>query len=504
MRELRIGIILSYLTIFITNITGLFATSLIVKNLPISDYGIYILAGSLVAYLGVLDAGITNSTARFIAKYKELEGKAGGGNFVGFIFKNVLILAFFISCLSWLIYFSFDYFLSKTINTQQIGLLKDIWFFSVSILILSVFNNFVIGYSAGNEKFIFNRLVIIIKCLVRVLAIYLIFNNIPSVIILLKIDLVIMVVVLFFNFFYTYFFLKMRLHFRAIERVKKVELYQYSSWILVFLLATQLQWQSGQIIAAKYLSSDASAIYGVGVMLGTYYGAFASAISGVFLARATKMAYQKGISANEINEITARIGKLILMVLLPILGGFILFGKSFISLWIGDAFQQSWDIALLIMIGYTIPLITAFASQFAEGKGLFRYRSLLYLISALIGIVSSIFLLKNISVLGLGFGIFIGLCVNSILLIFYYHFIIKVNMILFFNKIRILVIPALLSVLIGRFLMSVIAVYDFNASHTWYGLMLSGIIYILIYLLMIFLFSFSKDEKKAIINNFKY
>ena len=94
--------------------------------------------------------------------------------------------------------------------------------------------------------------------------------------------------------------------------------------------------------------TTAVAIYGVGIMLGTYYGAFSTAISSVFLPRATQMTALEA-SGEELTLMMVRIGRFSLITLLMILGGFLLYGQQFILLWVGKTYQNSWLVALIIM-----------------------------------------------------------------------------------------------------------------------------------------------------------
>ena len=68
--EIKLGAILSYVTIFLNTIVGLLYTPFMLRQLGQSEYGLYMLIGSLVAYISILDFGLHNTVYRFIAKYQ--------------------------------------------------------------------------------------------------------------------------------------------------------------------------------------------------------------------------------------------------------------------------------------------------------------------------------------------------------------------------------------------------------------------------------------------------
>ncbi|MCD7900826.1 MAG: oligosaccharide flippase family protein [Bacteroides sp.] len=85
MGEIKKGIILSYALIILTNITGLFLTPYIIKNLGDSQYGLYSLLGALIAYLSIFDLGLNNTIVRYVSKYRAEKNKVVEENFLATI-----------------------------------------------------------------------------------------------------------------------------------------------------------------------------------------------------------------------------------------------------------------------------------------------------------------------------------------------------------------------------------------------------------------------------------
>ena len=74
MNQLKAGAALSYLSIALNMVVGLVYTPYLLRMLGQSEYGLYSLAASLIAYLTVLDLGFGNAIVRYTAKFRT-EGK---------------------------------------------------------------------------------------------------------------------------------------------------------------------------------------------------------------------------------------------------------------------------------------------------------------------------------------------------------------------------------------------------------------------------------------------
>ena len=78
--QLKMGVILSYITLIIGNIIPLFYTPWMLNILGKSEYGIYSLSNSIVGYLSLLSFGLGNSMVKFITDYIAKEDKKGERN----------------------------------------------------------------------------------------------------------------------------------------------------------------------------------------------------------------------------------------------------------------------------------------------------------------------------------------------------------------------------------------------------------------------------------------
>ena len=73
MNQRKAGAMLSYVYLAITFAIGIIYTPLLLKFLGDSEYGVYSVASSAIAFLAILDLGFSQTMVRYVARYKALE-----------------------------------------------------------------------------------------------------------------------------------------------------------------------------------------------------------------------------------------------------------------------------------------------------------------------------------------------------------------------------------------------------------------------------------------------
>lgn len=489
MSQIRAGIVLSYVSIVIANLAGLITTPIIVNTLGKESYGIYLLLLSFVSYIGLVDLGITNTINRFIAKYRALNDYSQERKFISLIIKIILIVTFLILGLGFFLIKNIENFINpQTISTIPIESIRLVIWGLLLALILNIFTGFVNGYLAAYENFIFIKSIDIFKVILRLMLLWLLFMNQGNILFLVILDLIIAFIVFFFSLLYFFRVKSIKIKIFLYDKLMLKEIMSYSIWVFVFSAISQIQWQSGQIIIGYKLPSSAVAIYGIGIVLGTYYGAFAVAISGVFISRTTYKVYTYE-NSDELTKYMIEVGRMCAFVLMLILINFITVGKDFIQLWVGKDFLPAWIIAVMIMITYSIPLTQSIANQVLEAKKMFSFKSKVYLLCLMFGTLLGYILLDYYDILGMAFGIITGWAIAIIIMNFYYHFILNLDMIAFFKSLKELAIMTAIVIIFGY------GINLLDSHNTWVIIIFKSLIISLLYLLLIYKFVLNNTEK---------
>ncbi len=491
MSQLKKGAILSYITIFLTNVIGLLLTPFIIKKLGDAEYGLYMLIGAFVGYISVLDFGLNNAIVRFVAKYRAEKDKRGEENFLAITMGIYGVISLIIALVGLVLYFNLDGIFSNSLTNDELSKAKVMFIILIFNLAITLPGGAFTAICSGYEHFVFPRTINIVRYLVRSLMVVGLLILGGDAIGLVILDTIMNLLVIVFNGYYVFKKLKVtfKLHFFEIPLVK--EIFSYSVWIFILALVAQFQWKAGQIALGTLANTTLVAIYAVGIMLGTYYGAFSGAITGVFLPRATKMIVENA-TGKELTLMMIKIGRISLLVLLMILGGFILFGKQFIILWVGENYIDAWFVALIIMIGYTTPLVQAFANLILDAKSLFKFKAFIYIILLGLGTLGGAFMVKTYGIIGMVAGTSMGWLIGQIIMNIYFSKVIHLDMLLFFKKLFSKTIPAFLIIMI-------IGYFIGNISGTgWLNFIIKAILYCSVYGLVMYFIGMLESEKEII------
>jgi O-antigen/teichoic acid export membrane protein len=490
MSQLKKGAILSYVTIILTNGIGLVLTPFMIQKLGDSEYGLYTLIGSLIGYISILDFGLNNAIVRFVAKYRALEDRKGEDNFLATTMLIYTIIASLILAVGVFLYYHLETVFTK-LTPSELDKAKVMFGILIFNLTITLPGGAFSAIANAYEHFVFPRVLNIVKYLVRSLllvAVLLWGGDAVSIVVL---DTVINLLVIGINAFYVFNKLQVRFKLHKVELILVREIFNYSFWIFVFAIMGQFQWQSGQVILGVVSGTTAVAIYGVGIMLGTYYGTFSTAISSVFLPRATKMTTLEATGA-ELTAMMIRIGRFSLITLLMILGGFLLYGQQFIQLWVGKTYQNSWLIALIIMVSYTLPLVQSFANSILEAKSTFAFKATTYITLIVLGTILGYFLIERWGVFGLISGTTLGWIISQFIMNIYYHKVLKLNIPLFFKELfRKIFLTFVLTVVLGFAL-------NFLPGSDWFNLLVKISVYMLQFSFLMFTFGMNQTERDTI------
>lgn len=92
-KQIKVGMIFSYVLIIFNTLYGLFITPYIIGQLGTSEYGVYKTISSLSASLMVLDLGIGSTVMRFVAKYRAVNDDESIPNFVAMSLIQAVLLS---------------------------------------------------------------------------------------------------------------------------------------------------------------------------------------------------------------------------------------------------------------------------------------------------------------------------------------------------------------------------------------------------------------------------
>ena len=194
-------------------------------------------------------------------------------------------------------------------------------------------------------------------------------------------------------------------------------------------------------------------------------------------------------------EIFTNVGRFNNYIVLLVLTGFILVGKSFIVLWVGPEYETAYYAGVILMISGYIPAVQTLGVNIQNAKNMHKIRSVVYFGVACINVVSSIFLIKQWGVIGTCLGtLFATLLGHGIFMNYYYHKKVGLNIVRFWKKIIRWLIPVIILTTIGKIVLIYLPV------NSWITLFAFAFGYSFIYLIMLAALELKADERKKIID----
>ena len=425
-----------------------------------SEYGLYSLAISVIAYLTILDLGFGNAIVRYTSKFRA-EGKLReqeemfGMFFI--IYWGISVLAFAISIfLIW----NTEYLFSSHMTVEEIERMRIILLlmsFNLAFTFpMSIWGAIITAY----ERFVFQKTLNIIRTLLNPLVMIVFLLNGYKAISLVVVTTFFNVLTLVINYFYCKRKLHIKLRFSKIRWGFLKEVMTYSFWIALNAIMDNIYWSSGQFILGMYCGTTAVAIYAVAIQLKNMYFMFSTAISSVFLPKVTCMV-SKGTSDDDMSSLFIRTGRLQFLIMSFILVSFIVFGKSFIKLWAGDSYEEAYTIALLFFIPTLVPLIQNLGITILQARNQMRFRCISYVIIAIGSLFMSIPLSKTYGGIGCAIATASALVLGQIIIMnIYYHKVIHINISKFWRQITQMSVIPILACIVGYLVFSSIDILD--------------------------------------------
>ena len=420
--QIKIGVVLGYINMIVNILVSLIYVPIMLKLMGQSEYGLYSLVASVIAYLSVLDMGFGNAMIRFVSKSKvkkdKEEEKKINGLFL-FLYLIIGVIAFLVGLV--LIFNVANIF--KVLTVAELAKAKII----MAILVVTVAISFPLSvfdsYVVASEKFTFSKTLALIKNIMFPLTVlpflFMGYKAITLVIISSTYTLIMHLI----NLYYCFKKLDMKLYFSF--KIKDKELFRsivaYSMFIFLNIIIDNLYANTDQVILGIVSGTVAVSIYAVGVKITSINQNFSTNISGVFFPRVTKT-LEEVDGVKKVSDIFIKVSRIQLYVLALILFGFIVFGKSFINLWLGKDYMDSYYIILLIITPGIVPLTQNIGISILQAMNKHKFRSIIYFFIAILNIIISIPLAKRYAGIGAAIGTAFANVVGQIITMNIYYY----------------------------------------------------------------------------------
>lgn len=494
--QIKSGAIISYVAIFFSIAAGLLYTPWMVKQIGVSDYGLYTLTGAFLSYF-LIDFGLAQSLARFIAKYRAEGNQEKINNLLGVttrIYLLIDVLIFLVLCV--LFFFLTDIFGQFTsVEHKKFEVVYLIaGFFSLLSFPLMPVNGIMIAYE---RFFVLKMTDLVQKILVIVLMVVALLNG-QGLFALIFVNGLVGFVIKLYNFFYIRRKEQIKINLKFFDKKLAKELFSFSAWIFVIGIAQRLILNIVPTILGALSGTKEIAIFSLALVLEGYTWTFAQALNGLFLPKVSRMVTASD-DRTEVSNLMIQVGRLQFLVIGLLITGIVVLGKAFIVLWMGEEFLKSYYVALFLIVPGLITLTQEIASTLLFVVNEIKYRALFYSVAAIISVTIGILLAPTYGAVGsaVGVGTALLLChvmaMNTV-----YAKVLKLDLKRFFYSVHLkMFLPFLVTGLVTYIIQLYRPVTD------WLSLILVGTFFVLTTSAGLWLFVMNSYEKELVLSVMK-
>ena len=423
----RAGTLLAYVQLAINVVVGVVYTPIMLHYLGDSEYGVYSVATAVISFLTMLDLGFGQTLVRFYVKYRaegrEEKARECAGAFlllylvlgaVAFAIGTVLSRAFL------------PLLFGQKFTAGELSILRQV----LSVLIinlalslpLSVFSSLI----TAHEEFVFAKLANILSTILTYGGILLVLTHGHRSVAMAAVTTAVSLGVKGLLALYCIFRMKVRPRFARPEPEMLRSIFSFSFFIFLNILIDQLYASTDKFVLGALCGTVEVTVYTVGVQFNAYFQQLSTAISGVYLPHVTRL-YAAGAKGPDFSQLFLTIGRVQFLLLSFVLAGFCAFGRQFIGLLSGGALTQgqitqSFAIALIIMLPGVVPLSQNVGITILQAMNRHRFRSVAYLVLAVINVAVSIPLAHKWAGVGAAIGTTLACLAGQYLMMnWFYH-----------------------------------------------------------------------------------
>lgn len=495
-KQLKIGALISYFSIFFGAVTALIYTPWMERQIGQSNYALYNLAFSFIN-LFLVDFGLGTAASRYVAKYRAEGNEDKINATVSLITKLYLIIDAMIFAILFIMYWFIGTFYHG-LTASEIVIFKRLYLMIATFSIFSFPFTSLSGILMAYEEFISLKLCDFGQKMISVLLIvWMLFRGF-GVIGLVGATICSGLLFILIRWLIIRKKTNVRLRLTIHDPALMKSLLGFSVWTAIMSLASRASFTLAPTILGIVSDSTQIAIFSPANVLEGYFYLLASAVNGLFLARISQY-----IATNEehrIQTLMIKIGRYQLAFMGLIFIGFACIGKDFMVAWMGKRYIQSALAAFLIFI----PDLLLFTQQIANttliAKNKLRRPALISVFSAAVCILLSIPLSHRCGAIGACMAIAASYMINFLYMNRIYAQELHLDIPLFFQKCYgSFLLPDILTYLLYVFFLKPLISFG-----GWKGLAIKAILIFILYSAMLWKLGLNAEEKNYIRGFFKH
>ena len=441
MNKRRSGAVASYAYTICQMVVGLVYVPLLLVGIGRSEYGLYQMIGSIIAYIAIVNTTLGAGVTRFYCKYLAEGDEDGMANTLATATKAVRWISLAaigvgIVCMG-LVRLVYAGSLTAWELDESCLLLAVL----VANLIVTMSNTISASVITAHEEFVFLKLTQLAVIVAQPIVVVLVIRWFPNALAVCVVQLVLNFALRMVQHTFARKRLGMDTRLRSVDEELQRNLLRFSGGIIMGVVADEIFWRTDQLILGYYYGTATVAVYAVGAQVCMTYMPLGQAVASVFMPKVSRIVEQPDY-LHELSLLFAKVARLSAYPLLLVLTGFIVFGQDFIRLWAGEGFGDAYWVAVIIMVPFTVDIMQSIGIVILQVLDKYAFRGKMYLVAAIVNVGITIVLARLYGSIGAAAATGITLVVVSDVLVnVYYARSVHLDMRYFWKRLARLIAP---------------------------------------------------------------
>ncbi len=496
MNERKIGILISYLNIILHAVIGFIYVPLLLHYIGKSEYGLYQLIGSFIAYFSIMDFGLTAAVVRFYTKYKAVNDNLGMENILAVAARGYGIIALILFIAGVICYINLDVIFAASMTIAEFATAKTLFLLLLFNIVITLTTMMFRAVINANEKFLFLKGTETLQMVLQPVLVVLILQQYPSAVAVAIVQTFLNICLIIARVYYCFIKLKIKIKFHYLDKQLLNDIKKLALSVFEVVLIDQVFFKTNQIILGIVSGTAAVAVYSISSLIYLNYMALSTAISGVYLPHVMEIV-AKNEPVKKLSDLFIKIGCYQYYLLALVASGFIIFGRDFINIWAGKDFEEAYWITLLIIIPFTIDLIQNIGLSIMQAQNRYDFRAKVYFAMGLFNLCLAIPLAKQYGGTGCAFAtglsMFLG---NGVIMNWYYLKVTKLDILRFWKEIGNISLYVICLTLVGY------GLYNYQNVDSTTEFIIGIAVYTVIYSFVIYKLCMNVSEKEKVLSVF--
>lgn len=495
--QIKGGAIVSYFNILLNMGISIFFTPFLISSLGVSEYGVYRIVQSFSGQLSIMSFGVATLIVRNLVFYETKKQKEEKENFLFFALVVTYLLAMVVLAIGTIMFFMLDGLYSKSMLPEELMIAKKLFILLIFNIAITIICDAYIGIIKAHERFVIAHGSQTLKLIVRIVAMIILLNiGVGSVGIVLA-DCMVSISIWFVVMLYGRVVLKERARFHYVDKKLIFQSAVFSAAIFLQAIVNQVNQNLDNVILGILTNTATVAMYSLALSLFTAFNSLVSVIGSLFTPKATRLVAENA-DGEKLTDFVIKPGRIQLMMAGLAITGFVLFGKNFIYIWVGEEYQEIYWVTIVLLIPATLPLIESVCTSILDALLKRMGCSIILLAMCVINVAVSIVLVKRIGYMGAAVGTASSYVVGyGIMLNLYIKKVVNLNIKRMFRDI-------FQNILKGISLSIIVGIPIALLPNTVIGFIIKVSMYCLVYGISMYLISMNSLEKKIIKNILKH